>query len=124
LNRDDSFERDDASEHDPTVESDEKPAVEISTQEKEQLDQFFLKFIDKLFKIYNKLNVKVVSLSVLKQELTPFGDRSILNLLEALSGNLNKVSNHISTSLKETDHEISQYKNIQSKLRKEIVNLE
>jgi len=85
------------------------------------METYFLKFIEKLYKIYNKLNVKVVSFEVLKQELSPLSGKGLLKLLDSLSGNLNKVSNHVSQCLKETDNEVEQYKNIiNNKLKPQI----
>lgn len=100
-------------------------AIQLDHSEKLKMETYFLKFIDKLFGIYNKLNVKVVSLEVLRQELSPLGDKSLIQLLDRLSGNLNKVSNHVSLCLKESDNETVMYKNIiANKLKPRINSLE
>lgn len=84
-----------------------KYSLQLTKEEVVILETYFLKFIEKLFKIYNKVNVKVISLKVLEQELSPLNGKPLLSLLDSLSGNLNKVSNHISMLLKENDNEVA-----------------
>jgi len=79
------------------------------------MEEYFTKFVDKLYKIYLKLNVKVVSYNVLKSEISPAQPKTTVKRMDSVSGNLNKVSNHISQFLRENDNEIKQYKNIISR---------
>lgn len=51
----------------------------------------FERFQDKFFKIYKKLNIKLCSLEILKEELSP--DRPLVHALDSVAGNLNKVYN-------------------------------
>ena len=63
----------------------------LSMKEKSMLDEYVTKFQDKFFKIYKKLNVKVASKEVLKEELDP--SQSLISILASIGGHLNKVSN-------------------------------
>jgi hypothetical protein len=82
-------------------------AINLNQAEKQKLDDYFERFVDKFFKIYKKLNVKIVSIKVLQDEMSPKGDKGFLALMDSVSGNLNKVSNHVSLFLRENDLEIS-----------------
>lgn len=62
-------------------------------KEKDRIDEYVTKFQDKFYKIYKKLNVKVASKEVLKEELSP--SQSLINILAAVGGHLNKVSNQL-----------------------------
>lgn len=94
----------------------------IGMKDKNKLDEYVLKFQDKFFKIYKKLNVKVASKEVLKEELDP--SQSLINILASIGGHLNKVSNQLTQFLKQNDNEIQIYKNIiQNKLRPQLQKL-
>jgi len=56
-----------------------------------QIDQFVNKYVDKFFKIYKKINVKVESKEILKEELDY--KKPLLGIFDSISGHLNKVSN-------------------------------
>ena len=81
-----------------------------------------MKYVDKLYKILKKLNVKVVSYEVLKKDLAAQG--SLLSKLHMLSGTLNNVNHHITQFLQESDNEVTHYKNIiRHKLRPQLDEL-
>lgn len=94
----------------------------VTLEEKVHMDQIVNKFVDKFFKIYKKINVKVESKEILKQELDY--KKPLLGIFDSISGHLNKVTNQITQFMKETDNEVHQYKNIiQNKLRPQIQKL-
>jgi hypothetical protein len=97
-------------------------ALTMTKDEKEKADKIITKYIDKFFKIYTRLNVKVVSLQILKTEIDV--KNPLLMVLDRVSGHLNKVNHQIKESLDSTDNEIQKYKNIITKLRSQIEFLE
>ena len=100
----------------------EKFVMGVTLEEKIHMDQIVNKFVDKFFKIYKKINVKVESKEILKQELDY--KKPLLGIFDSISGHLNKVTNQITQFMKETDNEVHQYKNIiQNKLRPQIQKL-
>lgn len=62
-----------------------------SVMDKQKIEEYVRKFAEKFFRIYKKLNVKVVSKDVVNQELDPA--KPLLAMLDCVAGHLNKVFN-------------------------------
>lgn len=87
--------------------------MRLTPTEKAKYDEYIFKYTEKLYKIYKRLNVKIVSKEVLKSEFD--NNKHLLQILDSVSGNFNKISNQIAQLLQDNDNEIQNYKNIISK---------
>lgn len=67
--------------------------VRLKSAEKTKYDEYIFKYTEKLYKIYKRLNVKIVSKEVLKSEFDV--NKHLLQILDSVSGNFNKISNQI-----------------------------
>ena len=65
----------------------------LSDKEKTKYYEYIYKYAEKLYKIYKRLNVKMVSNEVLKKEFDV--SKHLLQILDSVSGNFNKISNQI-----------------------------
>ena len=70
----------------------------MSIKENSIVDQYVQKFAEKFLKIFKKLGVKVVSENVVKEEFEK--EKTLLQIMDAVSGNLNKVTNQITDHMK------------------------
>ena len=66
----------------------------MSIKENSIVEQYVQKFL----KIFRKLGVKVVSENVVKEEFEK--EKTLLQIMDAVSGNLNKVTNQITDHMK------------------------
>lgn len=82
----------------------------LTLKETRKIGEYLEKFQEKFFKIYKKLNIKLCSRQVLKEELA--SDKPLLLALDAISGHLNKVYNQTNQFLQYHDEEIAMYKDI------------
>ena len=71
--------------------------VRLTLTEKVKYDEYIFKYTEKLYKIYKRLNVKIVSKEVLKSEFNI--NKHLLQILDSISGNFNKISNQIAQLL-------------------------
>ena len=97
MNSDVDFSRDEGEEDKAALQAAslaEKAAViKLNVKEKQKYDEYIEKYAGKLYKIYKKLNVKSVSKEVLKKEID--GSKHLLQILDSISGNYNKIANKI-----------------------------
>lgn len=101
---------------------DDPNILRVSLKDKLKIEEYIRKYAEKFFKVYKKLNVKVVSKEVVNRELDPA--KPLLLALDSVSGHLNKVLNQVTQFLKQNDTEILQYKNIiAQKLRPQLQKL-
>jgi hypothetical protein len=70
----------------------------MSIKENSIVEQYVQKFAEKFLKIFKKLGVKVVSENVVKEEFEK--EKTLLQIMDAVSGNLNKVTNQITDHMK------------------------
>ena len=70
----------------------------MSIKENSIVEQYVQKFAEKFLKIFRKLGVKVVSENVVKEEFEK--EKTLLQIMDAVSGNLNKVTNQITDHMK------------------------
>ena len=71
--------------------------MRLTLTEKVKYDEYIFKYTEKLYKIYKRLNVKIVSKEVLKSEFNI--NKHLLQILDSISGNFNKISNQIAQLL-------------------------
>lgn len=67
--------------------------MQLTLKDSKKIAEYFEKFQDKLFKIYRRLNIKLESREILREELSV--SKPVLLGLDAISGHLNKVLNQI-----------------------------
>ena len=78
--------------------------IRLNGKEKAKYYQYIVKYAEKLYKIYKRLNVKIVSKEVLKTEFD--ANKHLLQILDSVSGNFNKISNQITQLLQDNDNEV------------------
>ena len=87
--------------------------MQFAMKDAKKIAEYFEKFQDKLFKIYRRLNIKLESREILREELS--ASKSVIPGLDAVSGHLNKVMNQVNQAIAAQDQEVAQYKDIISK---------
>lgn len=97
MNSDVDFSRDDGEDDKVAIQAaslaQDSTIIKLNAKEKKKYDEYIEKYAGKLYKIYKKLNVKSVSKEVLKKEID--GSKHLLQILDSISGNYNKIANQI-----------------------------